>query len=98
MNLRLLDPVEHIVEHRRKQVDGDDLGQRLDLAFRQRIMRIGLNSQDLIDRNRGEVEELRSEEHTSELQSLMSISNAVFCLKNKREHNDTKRTYDTQIT
>src|SRR3546814_9641069 len=31
---------------------------------------------------------LRSEEHTSELQSLMSISYAVFCLKhtNKKEH------------
>src|SRR3546814_3521697 len=26
---------------------------------------------------------LRSEEHTSELQSLMRISNAVFCLKKK---------------
>src|SRR3546814_8992263 len=29
----------------------------------------------------------RSEEHTSELQSLMRISYAVFCLKKKREHN-----------
>src|SRR3546814_4389254 len=28
----------------------------------------------------------RSEEHTSELQSLMRISYAVFCLKNKQEH------------
>src|SRR3546814_1643619 len=28
-------------------------------------------------------ERARSEEHTSELQSLMSISYAVFCLKNK---------------
>src|SRR3546814_1161881 len=28
----------------------------------------------------------RSEEHTSELQSLMRISYAVFCLKNKNEH------------
>src|SRR3546814_5375661 len=27
---------------------------------------------------------VRSEEHTSELQSLMSISYAVFCLKNKK--------------
>src|SRR3546814_8625373 len=27
----------------------------------------------------------RSEEHTSELQSLMSISYAVFCLKKKRQ-------------
>src|SRR3546814_5681110 len=29
---------------------------------------------------------LRSEEHTSELQSLMRISYAVFCLKKKQEH------------
>src|SRR3546814_6717325 len=28
----------------------------------------------------------RSEEHTSELQSLMRISYAVFCLKNKIQH------------
>src|SRR3546814_612764 len=35
----------------------------------------------------------RSEEHTSELQSLMRISYAVFCLKNKkyRHTNKTKR-------
>src|SRR3546814_4710924 len=30
--------------------------------------------------------EIRSEEHTSELQSLMRISYAVFCLKNKKEN------------
>src|SRR3546814_10257246 len=29
---------------------------------------------------------LRSEEHTSELQSLMRISYAVFCLKKKKTH------------
>src|SRR3546814_1401437 len=29
----------------------------------------------------------RSEEHTSELQSLMRISYAVFCLKKKKTHN-----------
>src|SRR3546814_1775659 len=28
-----------------------------------------------------------SEEHTSELQSLMRISYAVFCLKKKKDHN-----------
>src|SRR3546814_5114026 len=33
----------------------------------------------------------RSEEHTSELQSLMRISYAVFCLKKKKQH-------DTHIT
>src|SRR3546814_5223699 len=30
----------------------------------------------------------RSEEHTSELQSLMRISYAVFCLKKKKENHD----------
>src|SRR3546814_2262688 len=33
---------------------------------------------------------LRSEEHTSELQSLMRISYAVFCLKKKKEKKDTQ--------
>src|SRR3546814_8749644 len=37
----------------------------------------------------------RSEEHTSELQSLMRISYAVFCLKKKKnnneQHNETQR-------
>src|SRR3546814_9440372 len=31
--------------------------------------------------------QLRSEEHTSELQSLMRISYAVFCLKKKKQQN-----------
>src|SRR3546814_3450223 len=33
-----------------------------------------------------EAEGKRSEEHTSELQSLMRISYAVFCLKKKKKH------------
>src|SRR3546814_8654736 len=33
---------------------------------------------------------LRSEEHTSELQSLMRISYAVFCLKKKKKNYNTK--------
>src|SRR3546814_5247937 len=32
----------------------------------------------------------RSEEHTSELQSLMRISYAVFCLKKKKKKNNNK--------
>src|SRR3546814_9653302 len=40
----------------------------------------------------------RSEEHTSELQSLMRISYAVFCLKKKNNHNhQTKLTYIKQV-
>src|SRR3546814_1898798 len=38
----------------------------------------------------------RSEEHTSELQSLMRISYAVFCLKKKKRLNNTKR-YDMTL-
>src|SRR3546814_3595201 len=34
---------------------------------------------------------LRSEEHTSELQSLMRISYAVFCLKKKKNNNKHKQ-------
>src|SRR3546814_1628784 len=34
----------------------------------------------------------RSEEHTSELQSLMRISYAVFCLKKKNRHNRKRQT------
>src|SRR3546814_5663425 len=39
----------------------------------------------------------RSEEHTSELQSLMRISYAVFCLKKKKnqKHEDEKTTHAT---
>src|SRR3546814_10090009 len=41
----------------------------------------------------GEIDALlRSEEHTSELQSLMRISYAVFCLKKKKKKNMDKRT------
>src|SRR3546814_3371204 len=34
----------------------------------------------------------RSEEHTSELQSLMRISYAVFCLKKKKKQNENRNT------
>src|SRR3546814_8318320 len=36
--------------------------------------------------------ERRSEEHTSELQSLMRISYAVFCLKKQKKKNSTQPT------
>src|SRR3546814_9497886 len=37
----------------------------------------------------------RSEEHTSELQSLMRISYAVFCLKKKKKETHNKHTHIT---
>src|SRR3546814_11339177 len=39
----------------------------------------------------GDVVTQRSEEHTSELQSLMRISYAVFCLKKKQHHTEQTR-------
>src|SRR3546814_1620061 len=41
---------------------------------------------------------LRSEEHTSELQSLMRISYAVFCLKKKKKLNYNEKTINKRYT
>src|SRR3546814_9388608 len=40
----------------------------------------------------GKAKGVRSEEHTSELQSLMRISYAVFCLKKKKRKRQKKQT------
>src|SRR3546814_6132911 len=50
---------------------------------------------DILDLSRletGRLELERSEEHTSELQSLMRISYAVFCLKKKHNHQHRRTT------
>src|SRR3546814_1548904 len=54
-------------------------------ALRTQLLRARLAHQegDVRARLRGPPAEIRSEEHTSELQSLMRISYAVFCLKKK---------------
>src|SRR3546814_2604053 len=44
----------------------------------------------LID-NHADLPARRSEEHTSELQSLMRISYAVFCLKKKKNHKKRRK-------
>src|SRR3546814_9941699 len=41
---------------------------------------------------------IRSEEHTSELQSLMRISYAVFCLKKKKKRQQTQIKYIRKCT
>src|SRR3546814_7847231 len=40
---------------------------------------------------------IRSEEHTSELQSLMRISYAVFCLKKKKKNNYKTKIYTARL-
>src|SRR3546814_9173861 len=64
----------------------------VECRFRQRIGAIGLAYRPQSgDRRR------RSEEHTSELQSLMRISYAVFCLKKKKTTNAHKLQNNTRM-
>src|SRR3546814_3408571 len=53
--------------------------------------RIDLDEAEVARRQACEIEG-RSEEHTSELQSLMRISYAVFCLKKKKKTTDQRKT------
>src|SRR3546814_6213248 len=53
---------------------------------------------DSVGRCQSRPQGLRSEEHTSELQSLMRISYAVFCLKKKKKHTSTHTNHYTNNT
>src|SRR3546814_3629516 len=67
-----------------------DAGQSLDLGCgrRQALLQLGQMGLGLV----GAARPGRSEEHTSELQSLMRISYAVFCLKKKKTKHTRKST------
>src|SRR3546814_7655181 len=65
--------------YRRAGVDKDETTRKRIAELQNRI-NDGISS---FDRNIAEDARSRSEEHTSELQSLMRISYAVFCLKKK---------------
>src|SRR3546814_1280720 len=62
-------------------------------------MRAAVNIEDLPGHGTGarQIKHGRSEEHTSELQSLMRISYAVFCLK-KKKRKLTKLCKDTDVS
>src|SRR3546814_2433927 len=52
---------------------------------------LALTAHQSVERGRVEIEcRCRSEEHTSELQSLMRISYAVFCLKKKNNNSHSQ--------
>src|SRR3546814_5546125 len=73
-------------EHRREQ-PLRDAARRLD-DQRHRKAR---QQRHRVERHQRKAEPyLRSEEHTSELQSLMRISYAVFCLKKKKKNHETQ--------
>src|SRR3546814_5259544 len=76
------------------QVAVADCGERLAVTFVRRV-EPGIGQDPRVSAQQAEVEKGdivhhdigRSEEHTSELQSLMRISYAVFCLKKKKKKN-----------
>src|SRR3546814_6978113 len=79
--------VDHIVGRAALRVvetvvlDGDANGPRLEIMAAAALFEPAVRHRHLaIDAG------IRSEEHTSELQSLMRISYAVFCLKKKKKN------------
>src|SRR3546814_5053138 len=86
--------VGQLAHHAGGQVRGDREAQA-DVAGHRaaRVEACGVEADQLageVDQRAAGVARIRSEEHTSELQSLMRISYAVFCLKKK---NKTKNNY-----
>src|SRR3546814_7175317 len=75
LGARLAEPVEPVAEARRR-LDGNRVAEA-----RRHLRRHFVGIDEPLD---------RSEEHTSELQSLMRISYAVFCLKKKISYKNHK--------
>src|SRR3546814_2621632 len=75
------------------QISGDTVAERLeDAVKRSMLTRDEAEQAKAYDDARYEViltDDFRSEEHTSELQSLMRISYAVVCLKKKNQQQKT---------
>src|SRR3546814_9180520 len=91
----------HAEEDRRRKMADRKRSRRL-LALPPRRRRCDRHHQH--DQRRGSAPALfasadfkRSEEHTSELQSLMRISYAVFCLKNKKSNYDLNKKNQNNI-
>src|SRR3546814_5916948 len=71
--------------------DHDDaLGLVVGQEHLQHLDEVGAVDRIAADADAGRLAEPRSEEHTSELQSLMRISYAVFCLKKKNKTKQDK--------
>src|SRR3546814_8785247 len=83
---------------------GESSGRGQDLVERNRLVRaVGAGGVARAVVQRGDAaltreQAQRSEEHTSELQSLMRISYAVFCLKKKTKNGRQQQTTNTSVT
>src|SRR3546814_1891930 len=69
-------------QHRLERHAAPGFGHRIDRGGI--AVRVGEQRGDVLE-HYAWLREIRSEEHTSELQSLMRISYAVFCLKKKKK-------------
>src|SRR3546814_6315626 len=67
-----------------KKANGTDIEALVRLAFGTKKLPAAASVSKMREFFSGADETFRSEEHTSELQSLMRISYAVFCLKKKK--------------
>src|SRR3546814_7362741 len=75
----------YCIVHAAAAIKHFDAGAALYLAHVQcYVLRVGTRLVGVLDQIQQCLLQLRSEEHTSELQSLMRISYAVFCLKKKK--------------
>src|SRR3546814_5767634 len=78
---RLRNPGQALVDHRS--------GEVFEVQVKVVLVRTASPAFPYLDGHRSADHVSRSEEHTSELQSLMRISYAVFCLKKKTHELDT---------
>src|SRR3546814_4454229 len=95
LHIQVLDDLQAVIADRRAGGDilvadlgGDLVGQRGTVHGRLVVQRVAhaVERPFQVDRGRPGLQQCgRSEEHTSELQSLMRISYAVFCLKKKNK-------------
>src|SRR3546814_1622729 len=90
--VRIVDEAARIGQRQHLAAELDDLfgGVRRDIARTRNDGGLADQILPLCGEHIGE-EVNRSEEHTSELQSLMRISYAVFCLKKKKKYKNQKK-------
>src|SRR3546814_9027449 len=89
LGIDLLQAVPHRLALLAVDLQVDGLDQRVDLGVAEAGVVL---ARPAVLRGRNLVGVQRSEEHTSELQSLMRISYAVFCLKKKKDKKNKAKT------
>src|SRR3546814_8714340 len=89
-----LEEIEQAVEADRRTPIGRKIKAASHFSKSSRLSNLGMRHAG--ESRRSHLTHRRSEEHTSELQSLMRISYAVFCLKKKKQMKSTTATHTTK--